>query len=214
MVPAATATLRRVIDPASPGATLLRTAIAERGRVEGPLLKVDEFLNHRVEPPLMAAIGQTIASAFAATSPDLILTAEASGIPPALATGAALEIPVVYAKKYPRGDEIRPSFVREVASPTKGVEYRVEVARRVLPAAARVLVVDDFLSGGRTAQALGDIVVEANAEVVGLGFVIEKAFMGARAQLEARGWPVESVVVISALDGGVAVFADQGLHQT
>jgi xanthine phosphoribosyltransferase len=203
-----------VIDPASPGATLLRTAIAERGRVEGPLLKVDEFLNHRVEPQLMAAIGETIAAAFAATSPDLILTAEASGIPPALATGAALQIPVVYAKKYPRGDEIRPSFVREVASPTKGVEYRVEVARRVLPAGARVLVVDDFLSGGRTAEALGEIVVEAGAEIIGLGFVIEKAFMGARTRLEANGWPVESVAIISSLDDGVAIFADQQLSQT
>ena len=208
MVPVATATLRRVIDPTSPGAILLRAAIAERGRVEGPLLKVDEFLNHRVEPSLMAAIGETIASAFSATSPDLILTAEASGIPPALATGAALEVPVVYAKKYPRGDEIRPSFVREVASPTKGVEYRVEVARRVLPAGTRVLVVDDFLSGGRTAQALGEIAVEADAEIVGLGFVIEKAFMGARARLEANGWPVESVAVISSLEHGAVVFAD------
>jgi xanthine phosphoribosyltransferase len=203
-----------MIDPASPGATLLRSAIAERGRVEGALLKVDEFLNHRVEPSLMAAIGVTIAAAFTATSPDLILTAEASGIPPALATGTALDIPVVYAKKYPRGDEIRPAFVREVASPTKGVEYRVEVARRVLPAGARVLVVDDFLSGGRTAQALGEIVVEAGADIVGFGFVIEKAFMGARSRLEAKGWPVEAVAVISSLDGGVAVFADEELSQT
>jgi len=67
MVPAATAALRRVIDPASPGAILLRAAIVERGGVEGLLLKVDEFLNHRVEPSLMAAVGETIALALSAT---------------------------------------------------------------------------------------------------------------------------------------------------
>ena len=60
----------------------------------------------------------------------------------------------------------------------------------------------------RTAQALGEIAIEADAEIVGLGFVIEKAFMGARARLEANGWAVESVAIISSLDDGAVVFAD------
>jgi len=203
MVPANDVTLTRVIDPTSPGTVRLRAAIADRGRVEGSLLKVDEFLNHRVEPPLMAAIGDTLAAAFSGTDPDLVLTAEASGIPPALATGTALGIPIVYAKKYPRSDAIRPAYVREVSSPTKGVEYRVEVARRVLSDASRVLVVDDFLSGGRTAEALGEIVTEAGSELAGFGFVIEKAFMKGRERLETHGWRVESVAVITSLEGGI-----------
>ena len=197
-----------MIDPTSAGAVRLRKAIAEQGRVEGSLLKVDDFLNHRVEPRLLAAIGETLAAAFLDTSPDLVLTAEASGIPPALATGAVLGIPIVYAKKFPRGSAVRPAYVREVSSPTKGVEYRVEVARRVLSDIPRVLVVDDFLSGGRTAQALGEIVTEAGSELVGLGFVIEKAFMNGRDRLETRGWRVESVAVIESLEDGIVSLAE------
>lgn len=203
-----TASVRRVIDRTSPGAVQLRAALAHRARVEGSLLKVDDFLNHRVEPPLLSAIGRTLADAFAATDPDLVLTAEASGIAPALTTGAALGIPVVYAKKYPRGDAVRPSYVRSVSSPTKGVEYRVEVAHRVFANGGRVLVVDDFLSRGRTAEALGEIVAEAKAELVGFGFVIEKSFMEGRERLEAHGWRVEAVAIVTSLDDGLVSLLD------
>lgn len=186
------------------GADLLRTAILERGRVEGPLLKVDDFLNHRVEPALIRAVGGDIAALFGDAGVDLVLTAEASGIAPALEAAAALGVPLVYAKKYPHDGIERPAFVREVSSPTKGVEYRVEVTRRMLPDRCRVLVVDDFLSGGRTAEALGEIVAEAGAVNVGFGFVIEKAFMEGRARLERHGWQVESLAIVTSLtDGGI-----------
>ena len=184
------------------GTDLLRAAVLERGRVEGALLKVDDFLNHRIEPPLMRAIGTEIAGQFRDPVPDLVLTAEASGIPPALETAAALGVDCVYAKKYPRDGRIRPAHVREVSSPTKGVEYRVEVAHRVLPAGLVVLVVDDFLARGRTAEALGEIVEGAGSTLAGLAFVIEKAFMNGRAELEAHGWRVESLVAVTALDDG------------
>jgi xanthine phosphoribosyltransferase len=185
------------------GATLLRAAILERGRVEGTLLKVDDFLNHRVEPALMRAVGSDLAARFADLDPDVVLTAEASGIPPAQETAAALGVPYVYAKKYPHGDAVRPAWVRAVSSPTKGVEYRVEVAHRVLPSGSTVLVVDDFLSRGRTAEALGEIIEEAGCHPAGFGFVIEKAFMDGRPRLEKHGWSVESVATVTSLSGGL-----------
>jgi xanthine phosphoribosyltransferase len=206
--PRAATTLDGVIDTSSTGAVQLRAALVERARVEDSLLKVDDFLNHRVEPTLLAAIGDTLAVAFADTTPELVLTAEAGGIPPAMTTAAALDIPFVYAKKYPRSDAVRPAYVRTVSSPTKGVEYSVEVARKVLPPGCRVLVVDDFLSRGRTAEALGDIVSEAEAELVGLGFVIEKSFMEGRTRLEAHGWRVESVTIVTSLERGVVSVLD------
>ncbi len=190
------------------GVAKLRTAIRERGRVEGTLLKVDDFLNHRVEPELLQAVGASLAAAHTGSVVDLVLTAEASGIPPALETARVLGVPLIYAKKYPRDGSIRPAFVREVSSPTKGVEYRVEVAHRVLPPRHRVLVVDDFLSRGRTAEALGEIVVEAQCELTGFGFVIEKAFMDGRRRLERHGWTVRSLAVISSLDGGEVEMQD------
>lgn len=179
----------------------LTEVVTTRGRVEGDLVKVDDFLNHRVDPEVIAAVGAEIAKRYAADAPDVILTAEASGIPPALATALELGIPTVYAKKY-LGVGDRYTYAREVTSPTKGVEYRVEVARRALSPGHRVLVVDDFLSGGRTAEALGEIAGEAGCSLVGFAFVIEKAWMDGRRRLAAHGWPVHSLVVVRGIDNG------------
>jgi xanthine phosphoribosyltransferase len=186
----------------------LRREILSRARVEGSLVMVDDFLNHRVEPRIMRAVGRGLADAFRSADPQLILTAEASGIPPAAATSDVLEIPYVYAKKY-LGTGNRYSFFREVASPTKGTEYRVEVARRMLEPGQRVLVIDDFLSGGRTARALGEIVEEAGCDLVGMGFIIEKTFMTGRGLLDAHGWNVQSLVRIASIANGVVTLMDE-----
>lgn len=181
----------------------LRALIAERARIEGDILRVDDFLNHRVEHDVIDEVGRRMVSLLETRRPDLILTAEASGIPPAATVAAMLEIPMIYAKKYV-GLEHRYSFARDVVSPTKGVEYRVEIARRVMPAGQRVAVVDDFLSGGRTAEALGEMAEEAGCEVVGFAFVIEKSFADGRGRLEAHGWQVESLVNVKSMSEGVA----------
>jgi xanthine phosphoribosyltransferase len=179
----------------------LSEVVATRGRVEGDLVLVDEFLNHRVDPIVISEVGRQFAAEFSADRPDLILTSEASGIPPAVVCGVEMGLPVVYAKKF-LGTGNRYSYWREVMSPTKGVEYRVEVARRVLPHGARVLVLDDFLSAGRTAEALGEISEEAGAEIIGFGFVIEKAWRAGRRRLEDHGWRVDSLVRVMSIEAG------------
>ncbi len=183
----------------------LRDEVSTRSRIEGTLILVDEFLNHRVEASVMEQVGKEMAERYRPLAPELILTAEASGIPPALSCARELDIPMVYAKKY-LGVGNRYTFAREVTSPTKGVEYRVEVARRVLAPGTRVVIVDDFLARGRTAEALGEIAVEAGCELLVLGFVIEKSWMEGRARLERHGWKVDSLVDVVAIDGESLVF--------
>jgi xanthine phosphoribosyltransferase len=187
-------------------AVSLRAVVEQRARVQGDMVLVDDFLNHRVEPAVMRGVGAELAAAMVGWRPDLVLTAEASGIPPALVCADALDIPMVYAKKY-LGTGNRYTFSREVMSPTKGVEYRVEVARRVLEPGSRVVVVDDFLAGGRTAEALGEIAEEAGCDVAGLGFAIEKRWKGGRDRLERHGWVVAALVTIAAIENGAMVFA-------
>lgn len=193
-------------NPATISSVDLRTAVAERARIEGNLVLVDEFLNHRVEPAVIESVGKSLANSFADLNPDMILTAEASGIPPALACSRELDIPMVYAKKY-LGTGDRYSFAREVKSPTKGVEYRVEVARRVLPPGLRLIIIDDFLARGRTAEALGEIATEAGCELLGFGFALEKGWQGGRDRLERHGWVVRSVVTLAAIEGNSVVLA-------
>jgi xanthine phosphoribosyltransferase len=186
----------------------LRQTVATRSRVDGELVMVDEFLNHRVDTAILAQVGVQMAERFRHFEPDLVLTAEASGIPPAIACASELGLPMVYAKKY-LGVGNRYVFAREVTSPTKGVEYRIEVARRVLTPGLRVIVIDDFLSGGRTAEALGEITLEAGCDLLALGFVIEKSWMEGRTRLERHGWTVDALVTITGIENGAAVVAGE-----
>lgn len=185
----------------------LRDAILNEATIDGAIVKVDGFLNHRVDPQVMASVAESIADWFRGRQPDLLLTAEASGIPPTALASQILGIPYIYAKKYV-GPGQRYTFAREVSSPTKGTEYRVEVARHVLDPAMRVGIIDDFLSGGRTAAALIEIAEEAGCEVVGAAFAIEKAMGGGRTLVEEHNVEVYSVATILSIVDDIVQLAD------
>jgi xanthine phosphoribosyltransferase len=188
----------------APFAPLVRRILEEATIVDDRILKIDHFLNHRVEPSFMAAMGQAMAERVRPFAPALVLTAEASGIAPALAAATALDVPLVYAKKY-SPDVEAPALSRVVPSPTKGGQTRLVISGRYLTAGMRVAIVDDFLANGRTALALTEIVADAGARVVVAGFVVEKLFQGGRAELEAHGIPVATLSQVERLEGGKVI---------
>ncbi|GAB4207542.1 MAG: xanthine phosphoribosyltransferase [Roseiflexaceae bacterium] len=190
----------------APFEPLARRVQAEATVVDDRILKIDHFLNHRIEPAFMALLGRALASRLAPFQPDLVLTAEASGIAPGLAVASALDLPLVFAKKYAPVVEL-PAYSRVVPSATKGGEYRLVVASRFLGAGQRVALVDDFLANGRTALALAEIVAEAGAELVVAGFLVEKLFQNGRASLAARGVPIATLVQVERLSGGRVIIA-------
>ncbi len=192
------------IELSAPFLPLVRRISAEATVIDDRILKIDHFLNHRIEPELMAAIGAALAARLAPLAPELVLTAEASGIAPALATAMALGVPMVYAKKYSPEVEA-PALSRVVPSPTKGGQVRLVISGRYLPAGARVVLVDDFLANGRTAVALAELVAEAGATLVAAGFVVEKLFQHGRAGLEALSVPVAALAQVERLEAGQVV---------
>ena len=139
------------------------------------ILKIDHFLNHRIEPVFMQLMAVEIAERLRPFAPELILTAEASGIAPGIMVALQLGIPMVYAKKYHPEVET-PMLSRVLESPTKGGQYRMVLSQRYLPAGGRVAIVDDFLSNGRTASALIDMAREAQMDIVAASFLVEKCF--------------------------------------
>ena len=66
---------------------------------EGGILKVDNFINHQMDPILMKSMAVEFVRRFASTDINKIITVEASGIAPAIMVGYLLELPVVFAKK-------------------------------------------------------------------------------------------------------------------
>lgn len=190
-------------------------ALKERIRAEGEnlgrgILKIDSFLNHQIDAALMEAAGAEIAARFAATQPTRILTAEVSGIIPAVMAGKALgNLPVVYARKHKPITMREPVFVESAPSHTKGGEVMLMVSPEFLRANDRVLIVDDFLATGRTIEALARIVQAAGATLVGIATIVEKTFEGGRAALEVWGVPIESMAVIADMSEGRIRFAGE-----
>ncbi|MFL7837154.1 MAG: xanthine phosphoribosyltransferase [Candidatus Promineifilaceae bacterium] len=183
----------------------LKKRILDEGQNLGRgILKIDSFLNHQVDANLMAAVGQEIARRFSDVKPTLILTAEVSGIIPAVMTGQALNnLPVLYARKHKPITMKEPVYIDGAPSHTKGGEVLLMVSPEFLHAHDRVLIVDDFLASGRTIDALARIVQNAGAELVGIATVVEKSFEGGRELLQEQ-WnvPIESMAIITDMSGG------------
>ncbi len=172
------------------------------------ILKIDSFLNHQIDAALMEAVGQEIAARFANTQPNLILTAEVSGIIPAVMTGKALgNLPVVYARKHKPITMQEPVYVDAAPSHTKGGEVMLMVSPEFLHAGDSVLIVDDFLASGRTIDALARIVANAGADLVGIATVVEKSFEGGRVVLDHWRVPIESMAIITDMSDGRIVVA-------
>ncbi len=187
-------------------------ALKERIRTEGinlggGILKVDSFINHQVDPALMLAVGGALAAHFGAMGITKVLTAEISGIAPALTTALALGVPVVYGRKTKPITMPDDAFIASAPSHTKGQEVNLMVSPEFLHSSDKVLIIDDFLATGNTIMALVQLARQAGAEVLGVGAVIEKSFEGGRASLEAMGLRVRSLAVIEAMTDDEIIFA-------
>lgn len=173
--------------------------LREAAVLPGGFLRVDGFLNHRVDPAFVALAGAALAQAFSGFRITCVFTAEAAGNVIAYETARQLGAAALYAKKGAARTMARALTCR-VRSPTKGVEQDLCASADYLRPGERVLVVDDFLHQGTTSAALGRIVREAGAELVGFGFVIEKRPSGGRKVLEPFGVPVVALAVVERMD--------------
>jgi xanthine phosphoribosyltransferase len=171
------------------------------------ILKVDSFINHQVDPTLMLEAGRELAMLFRGTCATKVLTAEISGIAPALTTALTLDVPLVYARKTKPVTMTDPVYVEAAPSHTKGVSVFLMTSPEFMGPGDRVLIIDDFLASGQTISALVRLVRHAEAELVGIGALIEKAFEGGRAELEKLGVPLHALAVISEMSDGRITFA-------
>lgn len=187
----------------------LKRKLTEEGIILGEqVLKVDSFLNHRIDPVLMAEIGEAFASRFAEDGITQVLTIESSGIAPALMTALRLNVPVVFARKRKSLTLKNDVYIEKAYSFTKQEENEITVAKSYLNDRDRVLIVDDFLANGQAALALARIVQQAGASVAGIGIVIEKSFQSGRRLLIEAGYRVESLARIAGLEDGMIRFEE------
>ena len=188
----------------------LKQAIEREGvGIGSEIVKVDGFLNHRIDVGLMERIGQAFHEAFREEKVDCVLTVEASGIAAALTTAQAFGgIPVIFAKKGDHRNVGHDVYAADVYSFTHQRMNTIHVSKMWLPKGARVLIIDDFLANGEAIEGLMDILRQAECELVGAGVCVEKGFQPGGRKLRERGVKVVSLAVVEAIEDGRIILSE------
>ena len=191
--------------------TLIDRIRAEGRNLGRGILKVDGFINHQLDPELTMEMGRAFARRFAAagvTNITKIITAEVSGIAPALTTGLVMRVPVVYARKTRPITMATGVYSASAPSHTKGGVVDLIVSPEYLFPTDRVLLIDDFLATGRTIDALAMLVRQCGATLCGIGSLVEKSFEGGREHLQLWDVPIISLAIIDSMEGESIVVRD------
>ena len=190
----------------------LADAIRTYGRGIGKdIVKVDMFLNHRIDTGLLYRMGEALAEHFLPERPTMVLTVEASGIAIAIAAAHALgDLPVVFAKKSAAVNQSGDMAQASVYSFTHKCENHILVDRRYIPIGSRVLIVDDFLADGNAVRGMMDIVHQLGGKTVGVGIAIEKGFQDGGKTLRQMGVNLKSLAIVSGIEDGKILLAEDG----
>ncbi len=185
----------------------LKDRIEKEGRVlPGNIIKVDGFLNHRVDTELMEHIAVEFGKYFDMDEVTVILTAEASGIALATVVAQHYHKPMVFAKKA-KSDNIEGGLYQsDIFSYTYKKKVTLLVSKEWLTSSDKVLIIDDFMANGEAMRGLCDIVNAAGATLVGVGCAVEKGFQGGGDRLRAAGVKLKSLAVIESAEPGRIVF--------
>ena len=188
---------------------LLKDRIQKEGRVlPGNIIKVDGFLNHRVDIRLMEEIAKEFELYFNTRDITMVLTAEASGIALAAICAQRYNVPMVFAKKA-KSDNIEGGLYQsEIYSYTYKKKITQILSKEWLTAGDRVLIIDDFMANGEAVRGLCDLVSQAGAALMGVGIAIEKGFQGGGDRLRNMGVNYHALAVIESAEPGHIVFRD------
>ena len=185
----------------------LKERILREGRVlPGNIIKVDGFLNHRVDTALMGAIADEFAKYFDVKDITMVLTAEASGIALATICAQRYGVPMVFAKKA-KSDNIEGGLYQsDIFSYTYKKKVTLLVSQDWITKDDKVLIIDDFMAKGYAMRGLIDIVNKAGATLAGIGVAVEKGFQDGGDSLRREGYPIKSLAIIDSVDDGVIRF--------
>ncbi|TNF07168.1 MAG: xanthine phosphoribosyltransferase [Gammaproteobacteria bacterium] len=196
---------------ASQAESLSQRILARTRHLGKGLIHAGSFLNHRVDIGLINEIGVGFASEFARVGVrdiSLVVTAETSGIAPALVTAQALGVPMVFARKQRPSTMVGDSYSVTVPSHTKGRSVELSICADYLSAKDRVVLIDDFLGSGLTARGMLQLLEQSGCRVCALGFVLEKVYEGGRDAIDESDVPIISLARMDLVEQQLVLCAE------
>src|SRR3972149_3333771 len=123
-------------------------------------------------PQSAVPIGEAFATLLGDVRPDVVLTMEVKGIPLALETARAFNVPLVTIR---RGGRVTgaPSVTVNSVSGSSRLVGQMTLPLRAIQPGAKAIFIDDFLRGGGAGRGVGDLIKEVRAELIGIGVLIE-----------------------------------------
>ena len=189
----------------------LREAIEKYGAgIGSDIVKVDMFLNHRIDTGLLFKMGEAFAEYFRKEEPDLVLTVESSGIALALAAARELgNLPVIFAKKGATVVQSPDVVQAKVYSFTHKQENLIRIEKKYLPSGSRVLIVDDFLADGQACLGMMELCEKTGCKVCGIGIAIEKGFMPGGKKLREMNVNLKSLAIVTGIRDGKILLKEE-----
>ncbi|MBQ3170012.1 MAG: pur operon repressor [Clostridia bacterium] len=151
------------------------------------------------DPATCEILGRIFAMRFWQHSPSFVITMETKGIPLALMTARALNIPLVIARRDSKAYEGSAVKISYISGGESGHIETMALSRRAVKAGQRALIIDDFTKGGGTLQGMVDMMAEFQSPVVGIGVMISTAVPS-----EKRCRDVKALFTLDAIDAANA----------
>ncbi len=188
---------------------ILKDKILTEGSVtDGDVLKVDGFLNHKMDIDLLNEMAIEFKNRFSECNITKILTLEVSGIGISCLTALQFGVPVILAKKSNSIHIDGPIYKKDVNSPGKITRHTICISKKHLTSNDHVLIIDDMLANGYALSSLIDIVKQSGAVLEGVGICIEKSYKGGGNKFRKQGIRVESLAKIKELKDKEVIFED------
>ncbi len=144
--------------------------IADPARLlPGGYLYLTDILGH---PRTVNEIGRLFAAVFADRKIDVVMTVATKGIPLAYAVADHMNVPVVIVRRDSKVTEGSTVSINYVSGSTGRIQTMV-LAKRSLKNGSSVLIIDDFMKAGGTINGMVNLLQEFEAEVAGIGVLVE-----------------------------------------
>lgn len=123
------------------------------------------------DPRIASKIGKIFASNIDYSQADYVVTMETKGIPMALMTAKAMNLPLVIIRKDTKVSEGPTLSMTYVSGNSSKVES-MSLPRKAVKPGSKVILIDDFMRGGGTIKGMMQLMNEFGAEVIGKGVFI------------------------------------------
>ncbi|MGE6632327.1 pur operon repressor [Bacillus sp. NPDC077027] len=123
-------------------------------------------------PSILTKIGKLFATIFADRKIDVVMTVATKGIPIAYAVAAYLNVSVVIVRKDNKVTEGSTVSINYASGSSNRIQT-MSLAKRSLDKGSNVLIIDDFMKAGGTINGMMNLLEEFNANVAGIGVLLE-----------------------------------------